>query len=164
MNAPESPENLTSADQDGQVLLNAFLQTHQVPCPVCGYGLHKLKSDRCPECGATLKLMLGRASTPMAAWLVMAVPMFVATGETLYMIFFTLQAFWTNELGTVLIWEWGLLAMLIPLTLGGITALIIRPWFVQWPQSTQWAIGLPLGLLTCSLLLMHYIVYLFAPI
>jgi len=40
----------------------AFLATHDVSCPSCGYALRGTNADRCPECGYELKLALAGPS------------------------------------------------------------------------------------------------------
>jgi hypothetical protein len=38
--------------------LASFLAEHDAPCPLCGYNLRGVESDRCPECGERLELGL----------------------------------------------------------------------------------------------------------
>ena len=64
-----------SPDSD---LLQAYLAGRDAPCPVCGYNLRGLDSQKCPECGARLTLRIGadvRLGPWIAALLGMALPL-----------------------------------------------------------------------------------------
>lgn len=50
MTQPHSPDDTA---------LLAFLQSHDIPCPLCKYNLRNLTHPRCPECGRDLKLTVG---------------------------------------------------------------------------------------------------------
>lgn len=55
----EPAEAVTSAaDADSDALLAAYLREHASYCPRCRYNLHRLKHNRCPECGTSLVLGL----------------------------------------------------------------------------------------------------------
>lgn len=41
-----------SRDPFDKAALEQFLAERDVPCPSCGYNLHALKADHCPECHA----------------------------------------------------------------------------------------------------------------
>jgi predicted RNA-binding Zn-ribbon protein involved in translation (DUF1610 family) len=50
--------NATTTLPDRQVLLRRFLAQRDVDCSACGYSLHGLTGEACPECGATIELKL----------------------------------------------------------------------------------------------------------
>lgn len=51
-------------------MLLQFLAREAAACPVCGYGLAGLRSDRCPECAAPLSLAVASARSSSPAWVV----------------------------------------------------------------------------------------------
>ncbi|MEO1236692.1 MAG: hypothetical protein AAFX76_07890 [Planctomycetota bacterium] len=55
----ESAEENTSTAPAGAPTLSDYLAFHEVPCPACGYNLHALRGDTCPECGVSLTLRVG---------------------------------------------------------------------------------------------------------
>lgn len=44
--------------------LSTFLAAHPSACPACGYALHRAADGRCPECGATLRVVLTAKRSP----------------------------------------------------------------------------------------------------
>lgn len=44
--------------------LRAYVEESDARCPSCAYSLKGLDQDRCPECGAALRLSLVRAARP----------------------------------------------------------------------------------------------------
>lgn len=60
----------TPTVSDDQAALLDFLRERDVPCPVCKYNLRALTSDRCPECGRTLKLAVGTIEQRLGAYIV----------------------------------------------------------------------------------------------
>ncbi len=62
---------MTSENQQGPSeaeLLQAWLSSRDVPCPVCGYNLRGLEQPTCPECGETLTLTLTNHPTHLAGY------------------------------------------------------------------------------------------------
>lgn len=55
-NTTLQPECETPRDDE---LLVTFLAERDINCPRCDYNLRGLTSDRCPECGESLKLNIG---------------------------------------------------------------------------------------------------------
>ncbi len=51
-------------------LLQAWLSSRDVPCPVCDYNLRSIDSMTCPECGAKLDLRVGSTDLRIGLWLV----------------------------------------------------------------------------------------------
>src|SRR5690349_2982947 len=45
-----------------------YLAERDAPCPLCGYNLRGLVSDRCPECGREIRLRVGLAEAYVRAW------------------------------------------------------------------------------------------------
>ncbi len=63
-------------------LLGEFLAARHEACPLCGYSLHGLRSDRCPECGSQLRLRVGLTEPRMAAYVTTTVSWAVGFGAT----------------------------------------------------------------------------------
>ena len=51
-------------------MLQAWLSSRDVPCPVCGYNLRSIEATRCSECGAKLDLRVGSTDLKIGLWLV----------------------------------------------------------------------------------------------
>ncbi|MFM9994982.1 MAG: hypothetical protein ACKVU4_04185 [Phycisphaerales bacterium] len=49
--------------------LREFLGSRDAPCPGCGYNLHGLTGDRCPECNEELRLQVGLVEPKLASFL-----------------------------------------------------------------------------------------------
>lgn len=142
--------------------LQEHLAEHPEPCPNCGYNLHHLETDRCPECGTALRLGLTRTKPPsLAAWLVMIVPMLIATGEGLFSWFWFLYMLIEGTLIDMAWWEWTLLVLITPVMLGALVGLIVRPWFVRWNPAIQWSIAVPVAVVTGFILMFNYTAYIF---
>ena len=62
---------MTEGDQSQQEseLLKQLLALREFPCPVCGYNLRGIESDKCPECGAKLDLRVGSTDLKIGPWL-----------------------------------------------------------------------------------------------
>jgi hypothetical protein len=74
-------EPLPSPRSDAQLMIDYLAASHE-PCPLCGYILHGLQSDRCPECGSQLRLRVGLAEPRMAAYITTSVSWAVGFGAT----------------------------------------------------------------------------------
>lgn len=46
-----------------------FLAERDIDCPVCAYQIRGLTSERCPECGASLRLQVGSLDLRLGPWL-----------------------------------------------------------------------------------------------
>ena len=55
--------------QSESELLKQLLALREYPCPVCGYNLKGIKSDKCPECGANLDISVISADLKLGPWL-----------------------------------------------------------------------------------------------
>src|SRR3712207_4625489 len=53
---PEQLDSGAVSEASERELLQTFLHGRSHPCPVCGYDLRDLRTDRCPECGRGLRL------------------------------------------------------------------------------------------------------------
>ena len=61
---------MTSENQRETELLQAWLSSRDVPCPICGYNLRSIEAANCPECGAKLDLRVGSTDLRIGLWLV----------------------------------------------------------------------------------------------
>ncbi len=72
-------------------LLERLLDAHHLPCPVCGYDLHRLTQPRCTECGNLLRLKVILANPPLRwVWLTGLVAACLNAGCGLIMLLITL--------------------------------------------------------------------------
>lgn len=69
------------------MLLLAYLRDRDVSCPVCKYNLRSLTFPRCPECGAMLELRVSPAEPRLGLWLLLVVPLLLASGLGLLVIY-----------------------------------------------------------------------------
>jgi hypothetical protein len=58
----EMTDEVSAENEEETRLLAGFLSTRDVKCPLCGYNLRGLTSERCPECGEVLRLQVGGAT------------------------------------------------------------------------------------------------------
>ena len=49
--------------------LRGFLAERDAPCPVCGYSLRALVTDKCPECGRHLVLTVGTTEPRLGVYI-----------------------------------------------------------------------------------------------
>lgn len=54
------------------LLLEALAREGAAPCPACGYDCHGLRTARCPECGASLRLRVVSPDRRDTHWIVAA--------------------------------------------------------------------------------------------
>lgn len=77
-------------------LLEAYLDQYDVPCPLCGYSLHKLRGSACPECGNKIELQI-RASHPrLAAFYTGLVGLAAGVGFTTMVLLYAVFTFVSN--------------------------------------------------------------------
>jgi len=80
-------------------LLEQHLAANEDACPMCGYNLHNLRGDKCPECGQELTLQIALAEPRMAAFITGLVGLAAGAGfagfELILTTFFSvLNGFW----------------------------------------------------------------------
>jgi len=61
-------------------LLREYLDTHDAPCPVCGYNLRGVVVENCPECNAPIELTVGSSQLQLGAWLIAMLAFAMALG------------------------------------------------------------------------------------
>jgi hypothetical protein len=90
MSSPPSGPT-SSADDPNRALLAEFLRHNTAPCAVCGYELHNLSGDICPECGHQFALRIG-ASHARIGWLVVCLaPMLMMFGLAVFLMAMTIR-------------------------------------------------------------------------
>ncbi|MEM6334836.1 MAG: hypothetical protein AAF823_16005 [Planctomycetota bacterium] len=130
---------------DDRERLFDHLAQHEAACPVCGYRLHQLQSDRCPECGTHLRLTVGSDEPRLNAWLLIVVSGTAALTSGLYWAFFIAldarQAIaYGDPLGYGLI-DFLITASLIAAGIPAVIALPLRRAFADLSLATQWALS-----------------------
>ncbi len=66
---PEGLERLVDERDSRLEFLRAFLAERDLPCPLCGYNLRALRSEKCPECGSEVEVTVGLTEPRMAAFI-----------------------------------------------------------------------------------------------
>jgi hypothetical protein len=71
-----------------------FLHDRDVSCPLCGYNLRKLFSDRCPECGREIRLNVLPVELPLRAWIFTIIPLGASAGMGVFVLAIIIQEGW----------------------------------------------------------------------
>jgi hypothetical protein len=144
-------------DESSSALLRRFLEQHDAPCPVCGYSLRNLTSERCPECGARLELRVGSMDLRIGKWIALVLAFALPAGLGLLPV----AVIWTyvylvgglHELDEVISNSWPLL--LLGLFSGGLLWVAIaarrRFWSLSSRRQTRWLLA---GMVVSILLLL----------
>lgn len=133
---------------DDAHLLRGFLADRHTPCPICGYDLISLPSDRCPECSAGLHLTVASDRVSVGAWFLAVVSWSLALGfdgvVTILLIGGLIASPPTSpfevKLATMVGSVFGLLDLACGLGLWWIFARRHRTWN-RWPRRTQWLVA-----------------------
>ena len=113
---------IQSSVQEGTThLLESLLHERDIPCPLCGYNLRNLKSDRCPECGGGLKVQVGLTEPRLMTYIALLVACCVGLGGS---VLFTLVAlanapgdWWNKTAAKILLSLLFVTATLLPIIL-----------------------------------------------
>ena len=124
-------------------LLREFLALSGRPCPICGYSLVNLESDRCPECGASLELRVASADLRLGSWLLGVIGASVGLGFSIMLSIPVGLALAFSELSGR---EWVVITVhtVSTLLVAGILILVVRTRRRFWirPRRAQRAIGI----------------------
>jgi hypothetical protein len=74
------PEEQAAPQPSEHDWLIEFLRDRDVNCPLCGYNLRELASDRCPECGREVRLKVLAVEPFLKAWVTAAVALGASAG------------------------------------------------------------------------------------
>ncbi len=130
-------------------LLQAYVDRGTCRCPACAYELQGLRSDRCPECGETIRLSLKGDSDRRSGWLVGLVSLSSMFG--LFGLFVPLTmiirsgpptTMWALYLGALLSWP------------SMIFWLVARRRFPRWPKGVRRALSTGAVLLVALFMLL----------
>ena len=133
-----SEERSAGGPSTDAALLQRFLADRRAPCPGCGFELHRLLGNTCPECGTVLELRLDRPR-PRIGLLVLALApgIFSATCAVILGIPLVNALLFlprsTIPAGVVF-------AEAVGISSGIVAAWLFRHrwWFVDLPRSRQW--------------------------
>jgi len=92
----------------------AFLKEYKGTCPACGYKLEKPASEKCPECGSRLQVML-LAPFRFTPWHALLTGVAISVGVIFDRVFLTLYGVFQSR-GSVIGWNM-FLSSLVPLVL-----------------------------------------------
>ncbi|HYE21678.1 MAG TPA: hypothetical protein VEA69_24745 [Tepidisphaeraceae bacterium] len=134
-----------SPDQVGW--LRAYLRGRDVGCPLCGYNLRDLGSDRCPECGREVRLGVSVAEPYLRAWVTAVVALLIAAGVGVFVLCVVAKEGWPpRRMVALRVSLWAFLVA-IPLAVG---AVVGRRAMLRAPQAGQWAIAAGAGAFTVA--------------
>ncbi|MCC6909117.1 MAG: hypothetical protein IT430_14335 [Phycisphaerales bacterium] len=88
-------------------LLEQHLAACDDACPMCGYNLHNLRGDKCPECGQELTLQIALAEPRMAAFITGLVGLAAGAGFCGFALIITIIESLMYDY-----WDWGDTSML----------------------------------------------------
>ena len=122
-----------------------LLQHYEGPCPNCEFLLKSPTSNRCPECGATLKVMLAKRFR-LSGWLLVFVGLTASIVIVANFLVFRLVGWYSSNAGV----PWRhlnlLLAMLVILAPCYLVWISLRPWIQTRGRFLRFFIG-SLGIL-----------------
>ena len=118
--------------------LRAYLRGRDVGCPLCGYNLRDLGSDRCPECGRFVRLGVSVAEPYLRAWVTMLVPLLLSAGVGVFVLCVVGMEGWPPPRMVVLRVSLSSFVGAIPLAVLGV---VLRRAILRIPQAGQWALA-----------------------
>ena len=137
--------SIAGPDQDWLV---AFLRDRDVPCPLCGYNLRGLTSDRCPECGREVRLSVGMADPYLRYWIALAISTFAAAGVGVLFAILLLREGWPRLETAALDFSIYYFLVSIP---AAVIVLWLRRRFLRLEKTTQAVIASAVVTLTVSM-------------
>ncbi len=147
-------DQLTPHDAD---LLTAYLSERDEPCPLCGYNLRNLTSNRCPECGDFIRLSIVSIEPRLAAYITTLVACCLGFGGgTLFGIVVLIRApsyWWSTAAARVLLAQWVVSAALLPYLLAR------RRRFRGLSRRAQWLLAVGACVLFASLSAMFVLLF-----
>lgn len=111
-----------------------YLRDRDAGCPLCGYNLRGLLSDRCPECGREVRLSVLRAEPHLRAWVTAAVAMGASAGIGMFVLAVIIKEGWPPPRMFLLSISLCYFLASIPVFAGLVFA---RGRFLRLPKSSQ---------------------------
>jgi hypothetical protein len=147
MNGNAADQPPTSEDRR---MLNEYLADRDTPCPRCGYNLRGLTGGRCPECGDELRLQVGLVEPRLGAYITLLAGCCLGLGGSALMGLIALtvapSAWWTEPSALLLLGQFVLCAILVPITLAARRRFRTAPPVWQWLQvGAVWLLVLTLS-------------------
>jgi len=115
-------------------LLRAYLADRDAACPVCGYNLRGLDSQKCPECGATLDWRALSAGLKRGPWLAALISIGLALGLMLTVSVAGIRA-------NLVVPPWGRAWGPVVIHGGGAVLYALALFTIIWKRRRFWWIG-----------------------
>ena len=135
-------------------LLKMLLAVRNISCPVCGYNLRGIASNKCPECGRSLELRVVSGDLRVTAWLVAllsaALPLGASVVFTIIGLSVSIQTGFRFPHNTRLVVIFLLLCAVYSTTL--LLAVRGRRRIWKLPQPRQWRFALWFGTMNVIIL------------
>lgn len=146
--------NPSEEQQSEPVLLKEFLATRDIACPVCGYNLRGIASNKCPECGRSLELRIVSGDLRVTAWVVAllsaALPLGASAVFSILGLFVSIQTRFKFPHNTRLVVIFVLLCAVYSTTLVLVLRGRRRIWKLSQPR--QWRFALWFGTMNVIIL------------
>ncbi|MGD9690638.1 MAG: hypothetical protein AB7K52_13215 [Phycisphaerales bacterium] len=127
---------MPASDHD---LLRELLSTRHIPCPGCGYDLHGLATQRCPECSQDLALRVNLSEPRLGPWIAMLAAHLAAFGAALVCILLVAYLAITDkgwpagrEFFPIVVYPY-----IVAGASGGVAGLLMRPAGRRWVRTTS---------------------------
>ena len=136
---PFEPTTRADLARDDEHAFLWYVRDRDAACPLCGYNVRGLNTNRCPECGRELRLTLGLVEVNQAAWVTLVVVLCASGGFGLFCILMVLKQGWPwNDQDRLLNLTF-LFHMIVPPF--AVAAVLWRRRFLRLTRWAQWAVA-----------------------
>jgi len=150
------PDSTTQIEPTDPWLIE-FLRDRDQPCPLCRYNLRDLTSNRCPECGQMLQLLVEPREANQKFWIAICAPLLASAGVGLFLIGATIKRGISmvlsseEQIALPLAFAWFVLA--IP---QAIMVIVFRRRIVRAPWTIQLAVAVLMTIVSIMAFALFY--------